>query len=301
MFKLWSENNQEAKEILRPDLGVRSWGELSPKDKEIIWLNFVNKGWLVSDEATHNGVYVFSENNKARALCKNLLNHGGPHYYDTRVTWSDMEKCCHEAASLDIKNIFHNEHQDVVYEIFSYYVVALQRDIDKEKSSRFRNRFNDISDQFGLNILMLEDSFIPRQDEKVIKEIYEPVLVCLSDLKWKKVNEILSDAFSDYRKNTPQGYSGCVTKTISSVEAFLQVLVEGRTGGIKLSQLIIEAQKNNFIPNDIFTQTIFKNIDSIFARERQLTGDGHPKDEYATEKTARTILNLAMVFIQHCI
>lgn len=92
-----------------------------------------------------------------------------------------------------------------------------------------------------------------------------------------------------------------MTKTISATEAFLQILVEGKTGGTKLSPLISEAQKKNLIPNDIFTQAIFKNIDSIFARERKSTGDGHPKDEYATEKNARTILNLAMVFIQHCI
>ena len=145
------------------------------------------------------------------------------------------------------------------------------------------------------------NGFGPRQDEKIIEEIYEPVLGYLSDPKWKKVNEILSDAFSDYRKNTPQGYSGCVTNTISAVEAYLQILVDGKTGGTKLSPLISEAQKKNLIANDVFTQTIFKNIEAIFARERQSTGDAHPKDEYATEKNARTILNLAMIFIQHCI
>ena len=117
----------------------------------------------------------------------------------------------------------------------------------------------------------------------------------------EKVNEILTDSFADYRKNMPQGYSGCVTKTISAVEAFLQILVENRTGGTKLSPLISKAQKEKLIPDDIFTQTIFKNIDSILSRERMTKGDGHPKDEYATEKNARTILNLAMVFLQHCI
>jgi hypothetical protein len=302
MFKTWSENNQNAKEILRPNLGVRSWSELSQKDKEIIWRHFVNKGWFAVDEETYNSIYSFNEDNKARAFCNHLLNHGGPHYIEIRGIKQYMEKCCWEAALLDFKHIFYTEHQDVVYELFSYYVLALQRDtLDKEKVTHFKNLFNDISNQFGLDILMTKESFIPRQDKKIIKEIYEPVLDCLSDQKWKKVNEILSDAFSDYIKNTPQEYSGCVTKTISAVEAYLQILVDGEIGKTKLSSLISEGQKNNLIPNDVFTQTIFKNIETIFARERKSTGDAHPKDEYATEKDARTILNLAMIFIQHCI
>jgi len=302
MFKLWSENNQNIKNILRPNLGVRGWGELSQRDKEIAWRHFVNKGWFAVDEETHRGVYSFNEDNKARAFCNHLLNHGGTHYMEMRGIRQYMEKCCQEAALLDFQHIFHTEHQDVVYELFSYYVLALQQDtLDKEKMTRFKNLFNDISNQFGLNILIVKDSFIPRQGEKIIKEIYEPVLDYLLDPKWKKVNEILSDAFSDYIKNTPQGYSGCVTKTISAVEAYLQILVDGETGGKKLSSLISEGQKSNLIPDDIFTHTIFKNIEAIFARERKSTGDAHPKDEYATEKNARTILNLAMIFIQHCI
>ena len=53
--------------------------------------------------------------------------------------------------------------------------------------------------------------------------------------------------------------------------------------------------------NDFFTKEIFKNIESIFARERQDKGNAHPKKEYATEKSARTLMNLSMIFLQHCI
>ena len=35
--------------------------------------------------------------------------------------------------------------------------------------------------------------------------------------------------------------------------------------------------------------------------ERQLKGTPHPSKEYATEKNARLLLNLVMVFLQHCI
>lgn len=302
MFKLWSDNNAEARKVLRPDFGIRAWDELSPRDKDVMWQNFLKKHWFKNDAHTHTAVDALNENNKARALCNHTLGHGGPHYHEMRGVRHGIKNCCFDAAQIDFQHIFHQEHQDVVYELFSYYAGALQNErIYKENFVNFKNMFNDISHQFGLNILMVKNSIVPKQEEKITKEVYEPVLNYLAEPKWGKINNELSDAFTDYLKNTPQGYSGCVTKTVSAIEAFLQILVEGKNGGKKLSKLISEAQKKNLIPNDVFSQTIFKNIDGIFARERKETGDAHPKSEYANEKNARLVLNLAMVFIQHCI
>lgn len=299
MFKLWSDNNLKAKETLKPDLGVRSWDQISKREKEVVWCHFINKGWFGINNNTYNAVKSLNEANKARAFCEHLLQHGMPHTYGSQNF--TLRECCLEAAGLDFNHIFHNEHQDVVYELLSYYIVTLNmNEYDKEKLY-FKNLFNDISNQFGLNILMIETSFVPRQGEKIIKEIYEPVLSYLLDEKWKEANRILVDAFNEYRKNTPQGYSNCVTNTVSAIQAFLQTLVNEKTGKGNISQLITEAQKISLIPNDFFTQKIFDNIESIFAKERQETGIAHPKKEYANEKNARTILNLAMVFIQHCI
>lgn len=53
--------------------------------------------------------------------------------------------------------------------------------------------------------------------------------------------------------------------------------------------------------NDVFAETVFNNIDSILARERKSDGIAHANDKYATEKNSLMILNLAMIFIQHCI
>ena len=155
MFKLWSENNPQVKEILRPNLGVRSWDKLTKRDKEVVWCHFINKDWFVADEYAYRAVYSFDKDNKARAFCDHLLNHGGPHYH--RYGVRDMEECCHEIASLDFKHIFHTEHQDVVYELFSYYVLALQQDtIDKEKVTRFKNLFNDIFNKGSFNESFIE-------------------------------------------------------------------------------------------------------------------------------------------------
>jgi len=336
MFKFWSETNTDAKKSLKPDLGLRSWNDLSSEEKQKIWyyldwyffdaqirkqygiMGNVEKRFYefygeyrekeYKQNAIHESILYLNENYKAKSFARTYLKN------------PNLNTACD-----DFYNIFMNQEEFVVMELLSAYAKFLyeftknddyiyklkneteedflQRKIKAEYKffDKFSNRLNDVFLQFGIKYYLTRDGFMPRQDEKIIEEIYEPVLNYLSNPKWKKVNEILSDAFSDYVKNTPQGYSGCVTKTISSVEAFLQILVEGKIGGTKLSQLIPEAQKKDLIPNDIFTQTIFKNIDAVFARERKLTGDAHPKDKYATEKNARTILNLAMIFLQHCI
>lgn len=295
-FKLWSETNPSIKEILRPNLGMRSWDNLTNEEKDIIWRHFINKGWFNADKETYWVVYYFNEDNKARAFCKHILNHGGPHLFD------GPRECCTNEARLDFHHIFHEESQNVIYELFSYYIKSLQKITYKELLPVFKDLFNNLSNQFGLNILITEDSLIPKQDERIIKDIYQPILSYLSDKKWEKVNEILSDAFSDYRKNTPQGYSGCVTKTISALQAFLQTLINGKIGGVNgINNLVKQAQEKKLIPDDKFSSEIFKNIDTILMKERGKSGDAHPKLEYANEKNARLVLNLVMIFLQHCI
>ena len=170
-----------------------------------------------------------------------------------------------------------------------------------EEFDRFAKDLNEVFTDFGVDVYLTRQGFIPRQDEKIIKEIYEPVLQFLSNPKWKEVNRILSDSFDEYSKNTPRGYSNCITYTVSAIQAFLQILVYGKTSKGSISDLIATGQKKDLIPNDFFTKQIFKNMESIFAKERKDKGTAHPNKEYADEKIARTILNLAMVFLQHCI
>jgi hypothetical protein len=111
----------------------------------------------------------------------------------------------------------------------------------------------------------------------------------------------LANAFSEYQKKTPLGYSNSVTNTVTSIQAFLQILCSGKTGTGDISKLIVQAQTKGLIPNDAFTKIIFKNLEAILMQERQDKGIAHPPKEYATEKNARLVINLAMVFFQHCI
>jgi len=255
-------------------------------------------------------ISYLNENYKARSFAETFLKNPG------------LDSACY-----DFYNIFMNQTEAVVMELLSayakflYYVTKndcsiyidkskneseedfLQRKIEAEYKffDSFSKRLNDVFLQFGIKYYLTRGGFVPRQEEKIINEIYEPVLSCLSHPKWKDVNKILSDAFDEYKKNTSQGYSNCVTNTVSSIEAFLQIVVNGKTGKGEISKLITEAQKKKLIPDDFFTQKIFENLESVLARQRAETGIAHPKKEYANEKNARLMLNLAMIFFHHCI
>lgn len=327
MFKLWSELNQKAKKELKPDFGFRKWDSLSEDEKYKIWkyleFYFFNKDRIEDyvdyyykffgdegkdeTERIFDSIRILNDKFKARSYAKNFLENGS------------LNSACY-----DFYEIFMKEDENVVMELLSLYCKELISERADETVSRkegetkeayqerlenwrwedfdnFAKYLNEVFADFGINLYLTRQGFIPRQEEKIIKEIYEPVLSYLSHPKWKEVGKLLSDSFDEYRKNTPQGYSNCVTNTISAIQAFLQVIVNGKTGKGEISKLITEAQRRSLIPNDFFTRKIFENIESIFARERQETGIAHPKKQYATEKNARTILNLAMIFLQHCI
>jgi len=141
--------------------------------------------------------------------------------------------------------------------------------------------------------------FIPRQEEKIISEIYEPVLNILSDPKWEIVNRDLSDAFKEYTKHEEESYSHCITHAVSSIQAFLQIVVNNKIGSGNIDSLVKEAINKELIPKDPFSIKIFNGIQSILMKYRQEYSDAHPKREYANEKTAKLVLNLVMIFLQH--
>ena len=312
-IKLWSNNNPEAIEVLRPDLGLRSWDILTKEEKRKIWKHLYQalfyKEIELFQKRIEYSVRVLNDHNKYHAF--------GEKYLTSRTF---------DNAYADFQNIFYDENQHIVLEMLSYYFKHVLHEKEKnsyqihkksrEKKEAFEKRFtewlynildriinliNDVFEDFGVNVCASRQGFLPRQEPKIMENIYEPVLKIISAKKWELVSRELKNAFSDYLKKTEESYSSCITHTICTIEAFLQILNNKEIGKDKLSNLLKESFEKGTIPNDIFTKNIFKNIESILARTRQETGDAHPKKEYATEKNARLVLNLAMVFIQHCI
>lgn len=336
MFKLWSKVNKEAKEELSPNFGFRSWNKLSIEDKDLIW-KYLDSHFFEKNKYSENFSfggnscnYKFSGNNDEKSCKLKRITYSVAFLNSENKARSYarnfLENKEFNSACQDFYEIFSSQSENVVLELLSYYsnlVIferkdkKLEREInenDKEFNKRttewkweefdkFSEDLNEVFLQFGIKYCLSRNHFIPRQEEKIIKEIYDPVLIFLSDdSKWKEINKELSDAFDDYRKNTPQGYSGCITNSIVALEGFLQVLIYGEIGGSEgLTGLIKKSIDKKLIPYDGFANQIFKNINSILMRERGKTGNAHPKKEYSNEKNARMVLNLTMIFLQHCI
>lgn len=336
MFKLWSDLNPKAKKELKPDFGFRNWNSLKQDEKYKIWkyLEFYFFDKEIKTEYDPIGYkkayYRFygKENSdekerKQKRIYYSIMTLNRKYKAKSYAT-DFLENETLNSACCDFYEIFVTEDENVVMELLSLYskVLMLERadetinrkedEIEEEYQNRLQNwkwedfdKFcedsNGVFADFGINLYLTRQGFMPRQEEKIVREIYEPVLSYLSHPRWKEVSGLFSDSFNEYRKNTPQGYSNCVTNTVSAIQAFLQIVVNGKTGKGEISKLIPEAQKKNLIPNDFFTQRIFANMESILARQRQETGIAHPKKEYASEKNARIILNLAMIFCQHSI
>lgn len=323
-FKIWSKSNPGAIKNICPNLGLREWYDLNSDEKQKIWKHFSNKSWFTISAHIYHVVNALNDKYKRKSFGERILEHGGPHLYEGQYPYHNQKffnNCCLEEALKDFLNIFLYQNQDVVYELLSIYAMfcidfTTLDNIDKAKNKQeqdniknnafkkiddFKDDFNDLFEQFNLNVVLTRQGIVFRQDSKITDEIYQPVLTYLSGKKWNSVNRDLSDAFTEFQKKTPQGYSACITHSVSSVQAFLQILVSGETGKGEINQLIAKARSENKIPTDLFTEKIFKDIESILMAERQKTGNPHPKKEYANEKNAKLLLNLVMIFMQHCI
>jgi len=308
-FNLWSDLNPEAAETLHPDLGLRDWDDLTCTEKEKIWF-YLERYFTRNNSAERIplAIYILNEKHKYRSYAETFLRERS-----------------NANAMRDFQGIIINERKNkhVVLELISCFSRAIlierldhsisqkEDETDEQYEERltkwkyedfdeFAYRLNDVFGHFGVNVVLTRHGFIPKQDKKIVKEIYEPVLKSLSNEKWKPVSRDLQDAFKDFQSKTKSGYSSCVTHAVSAIEAFLQILLYGETGKGTLKTLIPNAQKKGLIPKDKFTDQIFKNMEAIFARERKETGDAHPKKEYANEKNSLMVLNLTMVFLQHC-
>lgn len=332
MFEFWSKINPDARKELKPDFGVRSWSDLKENDKYVIWKHlekhFFDKDikekrdFMGNFESKYYKFYgeVYEQEKKKERVWLAIDGINGE-YKANNYTPNYLENKTLNAACFDFYKLFSSGSENIVFELISFFAFAIQyerkdktiakggKETEAEYSERlekwrwgdfddFKDSVNDVFQHFGLDFRLTRLGFVTTQERKIEEEIYEPVLKKLSNTKWKDVNRDLSDAFEDYRQND---YSGAITHTISAVQAFLQILFYGKTGKGDISDLLKDLKKRSSIPDDDFSSIFFDQINSYIARTRQEKGDPHPKKEYATEKNARLVLNLAMVMFEHCI
>ena len=305
MFKIWSESNPDALKELKPDLGLRSLDILSEDEKDIMWQHLKDILSIYKDEL--NNIFMIEEyvfDTRVYSSIKNLQNHSKYNNYSPKFLYNPSL----DTARSEFYRIFSNEAENVVLQLLSIFF----RDLVSESSDHVINeiksklsepefiewrwgvfnhiskKLNELFDDFGLKYILTAQGFAFKQDDKITNEIYAPVLKILSDEKWKDVNHHLYETFTYYHNKK---YDAAITHSISSLEAFLQILVHGKTGTGKISDLIKTAQLQKLIPDDNFTKSIFKNMDSFFARERMEGSIAHPTQIDPTEKNSRLLLN----------
>lgn len=329
-FKLWSQIQPSSVNELKPDFGIRSWDDLTDEDKHIIW-KYLEWFFFDKNKKTEGDGWGHAENyyeffgeysdDKKEKQDRIVYSIAGLNlaYKAKNYAPNFLEKIDLNTACTDFANIFMKQQGNVVFELLSMYCRVLlserskkspyrnEKESDEDFEARtkvwryeefdnFAEKLNEVFTDFGINVVLTRQGFIPRQEDKITEEVFVPTLRALSDKKWAKVNEHLADAFKKYREGD---YSTSITNTISAIQAFLQILVNGKIGSGEISKLIPQAAKQSLIPNDTFSQLMFKNLESVFAKDRQMKGMAHPRIDKPSESNARLILNLAMVFIQH--
>ena len=202
-------------------------------------------------------------------------------------------------------SLFAKEH------ISDWFLHAAQEEKDSEERAGLINQafdefdrlakcLNHIFEQFSINLLVTRNGFIPRQDDRIDKEVYEPTLKVLSDPKWKSVSDDLADMFNDYQK---QSYPEAITKAHSAVQRFLQILVgnEGKNGRGELKELFALARKEGVISENQFTRDIVKVFHGFISSERANNSTAKPALRPTSSSDALLVMNVVMVFIQHCL
>ena len=168
------------------------------------------------------------------------------------------------------------------------------------KFDRFANCLNHIFEQFSINWRVTRSGLVPMQDEKITAEIYAPTLLALSDPKWKAVNADLSKMFQDYGD---RNYSEAITKAHAAVQRFLQIVAgeEGTNSKGEVGKLFQQAKKNGLIPAGKFSEQFINAVQSAIVAERATNSTAKPAMKEAAATDALLVMNLTMVFFQHCL
>jgi hypothetical protein len=122
----------------------------------------------------------------------------------------------------------------------------------------------------------------------------------LSAPKWQSVSNDVAAMFDDFRaRNWPE----TITKAHTTVQRFLQVLVgeEGSNRKGELSPLFKATKDRGFVTTNQFTEKFIDALQGYFASERAAKSTAKPARAEATSRDALLMMNLTLVFIQHCL
>ena len=318
-FALYGENDPQIEGEIQPRLDLRDWSELEEEEKRTALQELMNRN-LVRADSDNILAAIFELNRVFLRKCpgKNL-HKTTPTYFQGGSLKNGDE--LNEAAYHDFQRIFlHEKSEAMVFRMLTEYAKScidsdsyrLAENAENEgtkenhisnafkKFDRFAISLNHIFEQFSVNVQFTRNGLVPKQDEKITEYIYEPTLKILADPKWKTVSDDLAQMFEDYREgNHPE----VITKAHNAVHRFLQILVgeEGKSGKGEFGTLFKAAKKEGLIPIDYFSEPIIKAFQGFFPSERANKSTAKPAKKDATPSDALLMMNVVMVFLQHCL
>ncbi len=319
-FLLYGQGNPTIEAQIQPALSLRNWNDLSKDEKEIAFLQLGNSGWLESHSEEILRTIEYLNHNFLRQLPGRHLHAIKPeqdHYHGGYGNKSERMK----AARMDFQHIFLTEKSDsMVFRMLSkfaelyidgYAYSQAEKSTDQEEKKdliekafgqldRLANCLNHIFEQFAVNQILTRNGLVPRQDNKIIEEVYTPVIQILADPKWKSVSADLSEMFEDYRN---ENFPEAITKAHRVVQRFLQILVgeEGKNAKGEVGQLFQKAKSEKVIPINRFTEPFINTIQGFIVSERATNSTAKPAMKEATASDALLMMNMAMIFLQYCL
>ena len=168
-----------------------------------------------------------------------------------------------------------------------------------EQFDLFAAALNYVLRQFAVDQQVTRNGFIPVQDKTIAEQVYIPVLASLPDPKFASVNKDLAGMFDDYRD---RNYHEVITKAHSAVQRFLQIPAgeEGKNARGELKDLFKAGKEKGVISTSRFGESLIKTLETYFPSERATNSTAKPALRDATPRDAKLMMDLVLVFMQHC-
>jgi hypothetical protein len=307
-FTLYGKGDSAKEQSIQPELAFRAWGALSKAEKLIALQQLDNLKWLTDSEQVLTTIAYL--NDEFLRTCP------GKHLHQASGNSDQLER----AALKDFREIFVNEINDaLVLRMLSKFVEChikyddlgwAKKEKGEERAESIKKAFrsfdklsnclNHIFEQFAVNQVVTRSGFVPRQDEKITEQLYQPTLTILADPKWATVSADLAGMFVDYRE---QRYPEVITKAHAAVQRFLQVLVgdEGKSGKGELAKLVTQAKANGIIPTNRFVDPVIAAILSYLPSERATNSTAKPALKETTPAEAMLMMNVVLILLQFCL
>lgn len=318
-FTLYGEGDQATKEAIQPTLPLRGWSALTRGEKETALQHVHNMKWLTPSAEILETISRLNQEYLRVCPGKTLHNLVLTPAFHPSVD-SVNQSLRRDAAVKDFCLIFvHEPNESLVLRMLSQFAQLHIRqstlDLAKKQTGEKReqsikkayesfdilaNCLNHIFEQFAVNQLVTRNGFVPRQDEKITQNLYQPTLAALADPRWAQVSTDLALMFDDYRE---QRYPEVITKAHAAVQRFLQISVgeEGKSGKGELAKLVTEAKAKNIIPPNRFIEPSINAILGYIPSERATNSTAKPAVKETTSSEAMLMMNVVMTLLQFCL